>query len=141
MNKYLYQFTDISIKHRLDLFDKLIVPIICYGADVCGFIQAQAIKRVHLRFLKTILRVKTSTPKNLVYAELCRQILRTKRLVQIMNCWFKMLTPQDAKNIQHVYKFMLQDVEAHPNKVNWAVLVRNLLSELRFHEVWVPQGV
>ena len=39
MNKYLYQFTDISIKHRLDLFDKFIVPIICYGADVWGFMQ------------------------------------------------------------------------------------------------------
>ena len=36
---------------------------------------------------------------------------------------------------------MLQDVEAHPTKVNWAVLVRNLLSELGFYEVWVQQGV
>ena len=38
MNKYLYEFTDISIKHRLDLFDKLIVPIFCYVVDVWGFI-------------------------------------------------------------------------------------------------------
>ena len=141
MNKYLYQFTDISIKHRLDLFDKLIVPILCYGADVWGFIQAPAIERVHLRFLKTILRVKTSTPNDLVYAELGRQTLRTKRLVQIINYWFKILTSQDTKYIKHVYNFMLQDVEAHPNKVNWAVLVRNLLSELGFYEVWVQQGV
>ena len=37
---------------------------------------------------------------------------------------------------------MLQDVEAHPNKVNWAVLVRNLLlSELSVYDVWVQQGV
>ena len=79
MNKYLYKFTDISIKHRLDLFDKLIVPILCYGADVGGFIQAPAIERVHLRFLKTIFRVITSTPNDLVYAELGRQTLRTKR--------------------------------------------------------------
>ena len=35
---------------------------------------------------------------------------------------------------------MLQDVEAHPNKVNWAVLVRNLLAELGFYEVLVQQG-
>ena len=70
MNKYLYQFTDISIKHRVDIFDKLIVSILCYGADVWGFIQAPAIERVHLRFL----RVKTRTPNDLVYAELGRQI-------------------------------------------------------------------
>ena len=36
---------------------------------------------------------------------------------------------------------MLQDVEAHPNQVNWAVLVRNLLAELGFYEVWIQQGV
>ena len=31
---HLYQFTDISIKHRLDLFYKIKIPILCYGADV-----------------------------------------------------------------------------------------------------------
>ena len=36
---------------------------------------------------------------------------------------------------------MLQDVEAHPNKFNWTVLVRNFLSKLGFYEVWVQQGV
>ena len=141
MNTYFYQLTDISIKHRLDLFDKLIVPILCYGTDVWGSIQASATERVHLRFLKTILRVKTSTPNDLVYAELGRQTLCTKRLIQIVNNWFKILTTQDTKYIKHVYNFMLQDVESYPNKVNWAVLVRNLLSERGFYEVLVQQGV
>ena len=72
---------------------------------------------MHLRFLKSILRVKTSTQNDLVYAELGRQTLRTKRLVQIVNYWFKILISQDTKYIKHVYSFMLQDVEAHPNKV------------------------
>ena len=98
-------------------------------------------ERVHLRFLKTILRVKTSTPNDLVYAEWGRQTLRTKRLVQKVNYWCKILTSQDTKYIKQLYNFMLQDVVAHPNKVNWAVLVRNLLSELGFYEVWVQQGV
>ena len=96
---------------------------------------------MHFRFLKTILRVKTSTPIDLVYAELGGHILRTKRLVQIVNYWFKILTSQDTKYIKHVHNFMLQYVESYPNKVNWAVLVRNLLSELGFYEVWVQEGV
>ena len=91
--------------------------------------------------MKTILRVKTSTPNDLVYAELGRQTLRTKRLVQKVNYWFKILTSQDTKYIKHVYNFVLQDIEAHPNKVIWAVLVRNLLSELSFYKVLVQQGV
>ena len=96
---------------------------------------------MHLRFLKTILRVKTSSPNDLVYAELGRQTLRTKRLVQIVNYWFeKKLTSQDTKYIKRVYNFMLQDVEAHPNKVNWTVLARSLLSELGFLKFGYNRG-
>lgn len=36
---------------------------------------------------------------------------------------------------------MLHDLEFQPNKVNWASLVRNLLSSLGYYEVWLNQGV
>ena len=36
---------------------------------------------------------------------------------------------------------MLNDAEDHSTKINWAILVRNLLSELGFYEEWVQQGV
>ena len=50
LNSYLYKFTSISPKHKLDLFDKLITPILNYSCEVWGFIQANAIERVHLQF-------------------------------------------------------------------------------------------
>ena len=34
LNKYLYIFTNITPKHRLKLFDKLISPILNYGSEV-----------------------------------------------------------------------------------------------------------
>ena len=34
--------------------------------------------------------------------------------------------------VQLIYTLMLQDVEAYPDKVNWSVFVRKLLSELVF---------
>ena len=39
LNQYLFNFTDISPKHTLELFDKLIVPILCYGSEVWGFLS------------------------------------------------------------------------------------------------------
>lgn len=141
MNKYLYKFTDISLKHRIELFDKLISPILTYSAEVWGFIQAPAIERVHLKFLKTILTVKTSTPNDFIYAELGRMTMRTNRLLIIIKYWFKVIASEDTKFIKCVYKMMLNDAEDHPTKINWAILVRNLLSELGFYEVWVQQGV
>ena len=36
---------------------------------------------------------------------------------------------------------MLTDLDNYPNKVNWAYLVRDLVSGMGFDEVWLNQGV
>jgi len=50
--KYLYNFTNISIKHRLELFDKLVLPILNYGCEIWGFHTANNIERVHTQYCK-----------------------------------------------------------------------------------------
>ena len=45
MNKYLYNFTALKTSHRLDLFDKLITPILNYGSEVWGFHKSATIER------------------------------------------------------------------------------------------------
>ena len=58
LNKYLYRCTFISPKHKMELFDKLVTPILNYGSEVWGFIQGKSIERVHLQFCKQLLGVK-----------------------------------------------------------------------------------
>ena len=36
---YLIKFTDVTPKHTLDLFDKLVSPILKYAAEVWGFLK------------------------------------------------------------------------------------------------------
>ena len=36
--------------------------------------------------------------------------------------------------IQHIYKQILSDIEHKDRKINWAILVKKLLSELGFFE-------
>ena len=50
MNKYLHKFTSLSVQHRLDLFEKLITPILNYGSQVWGFAQGTCI--VTFNFVK-----------------------------------------------------------------------------------------
>ena len=38
LNSYLYKFTDISPYQRLELFDKIVAPILNYSAKVWGFL-------------------------------------------------------------------------------------------------------
>lgn len=58
LNKYLYKFTNITVKHKLDLFDKLVVPILNYSCEVWGFHNGSAVESVHTQFCKTLLGVK-----------------------------------------------------------------------------------
>ena len=46
MNKYLYKFITSIINHKLELLEKLILPVMNYGSEVCGFSNAEAVERV-----------------------------------------------------------------------------------------------
>jgi len=69
MNRYLHKFTSLSVAHRLDLFEKLISPALNYASEVWGFIQGNAIERIHLQFFKKILGVKRTTQNDFIYGE------------------------------------------------------------------------
>ena len=51
------KFRNLNPGILLDLFDKLILPILCYSCEVWGFNVGKDIERVHLRFCKYILRI------------------------------------------------------------------------------------
>mgnify|MGYP000365619844 CR=1 FL=1 len=53
MNKHLYKFTSILVSHRIELFDKLILPILNYASEVWGFVHGEVIERMHLQFMKS----------------------------------------------------------------------------------------
>jgi len=52
INKYLLKFTSLSVQHRLDLFEKLIIPNLNYGSQVWGFDHGTCIERFILNFVK-----------------------------------------------------------------------------------------
>ena len=70
MNKYLHKFTSLSVADRLDLFEKLVSPVLNYASEVWGFIQGNAIERIHFQFCKKILGVKWTTQNDFIYGEL-----------------------------------------------------------------------
>ena len=141
LKKYLYKFIFLTPRHKFDLFDKLILPILNYGSEVWGFSQANAIERVHLQFCKRLLGVKKTTQNDFIYGELGRTTCITKRYLLIIKYWFKILYCGSTKYIKLVYNMMLNDLERNPAKKNWASLLHNLLLSMGFNDVWLQQGV
>jgi len=89
----LKAITNISVRHRLDLFDKLISPILNYAKQVWGFIQGSSIERVHLQFCKRLLGVKRTIQNEFVFGELGRYTfhLFCSRYITIVKYWVNIL--------------------------------------------------
>lgn len=141
LNSYLYKFNDIPPKQTLDLFDKLVSPILNYGAEVWVFFKANHIERVHVQFCNRLLGVKKTTQNNFIYGELGRINYQTRRFLIILKYWLKIVNTEENKYIKYMYKTMLSDIEVDDRKSNWALLVKGLLSNLGFYEVWLQQNV
>ena len=63
---------NLSISCQLDLFDKLVKPILLYGCEIWGFGNNDIFEKVHLKFFKIILHLKATTPNCMIYGELGR---------------------------------------------------------------------
>ena len=63
---------DLPVNVAVDLFDKLVSPVMLYSCEVWGFEKTERLEKLHLKFLKHILKVKTNTCSNMVYGELGR---------------------------------------------------------------------
>ena len=54
---------------QLDLFDKIIIPIILYGCEAWGFSNLKILETLHLKYCKIVLKLKSTTPDIMVYGE------------------------------------------------------------------------
>ena len=55
---------------QLDLFNKMIKPILLYGSEIWGMGNCDVIERVQLKYLKDIFKLKKATPSHMIFGEL-----------------------------------------------------------------------
>ena len=106
------------------LFDAFVGSIIEYGCEIWGFTKSKELERIHLKFLKYILCVKSSTSNMAVYGELGRYPLYISRYVRIIKYWTKVVQTENII-IKSLYDVMMQQMKK--GEVNWASKVKYLL--------------
>jgi len=87
----LNKFPCITVSHKLDLFDKLITPILGYCSEVWGYLEAAQLETVHLQYMKQLLGIRTQTQNDFVYGELGRFPLQTNIIISIIRYWLKVI--------------------------------------------------
>ena len=88
---------NLSIKCLLSLFDKMVKPILLYGCEIWGFGKNDVLEKVHLKFCKMILNLKTSTPNYMIYGELGRYPVEIDIKIRIIFFWQKLFVENNPK--------------------------------------------
>ena len=99
-----------------------------YGCEVCGYHKADDVEKVHISYLKCILKVRKSAVNYMVY---CRMLRYWFKLLYTDNCILKCL-----------YEDMFESSVVKPNdKLNWACKVRDILFKYGFNNICISQYV
>ena len=127
----LFDSVSLNVSEKIKLFDTMVLPFLWYGCEVWGFHAALDVERVHLKFLKQILGVRTQTCNNAVYGEIGRAPLSVIRKVRILKFWFKII-----KNPNSLLYKICQDQINNSYLDSWASKVKQLFNELGFSFLW-----
>lgn len=130
---------NLSIDLQLDLFDRMIKPILLYGCEVWGYSNTALLERVQLKFLKSIFNLKQSTPNAMVYGEFGIYPIELDIKVRMVSYWTKLIEPDSLKFSSLLYKFLSDSV---PNsKSAWFVYVKKIIENSGFSGIWNLQKV
>ena len=99
---------NLSIECQLQLFDKVVQPILLYGCEIWGPGDNRIIERVHLKFCKMLLHLKSTTPDYMVYGELGRYPLDICIKLRTVNYWSKLILGKQEKLPVILYKLCLR---------------------------------
>jgi len=124
----------------LDLFDKLVVPIVLYGSEIWGYENLDIIEKLHLKFCKYILGVKSSTPSVMVYGELGRSPLSIEVKIRMIGYWCRLLNGKQSKLSVCAYKVMIENYDINnPRNTKWLAFVKSILDDCGLSNIWESQ--
>ena len=137
----------LPIDLQIELFNKLVKPVLLYGCEVWGFGNIEIIERVQLKFLKYVLNLKKCTPNHIVYGEVGIYPLKIDIQTRIVSYWSKLLLPENlgtlATGIYLATKshFGFSNINNKSRYFKWMYEIKSILNSTGFSGIWNSQDL
>ena len=136
---YKIRNVNIPIDLQLKLFDCLITPILLYSSEIWSYENIEVIERFHLKFLKQILNVRSTTPSYMVYGETGRYPLIIYAKIKCLCYWSKVLSNGNSKLSGIMYQIIYTCQRNENVQFKWINDIKNILDESGFSYLWNSQ--
>jgi len=117
-----------------ELFDKMVVPILCYGAEIWGYSSSEHIESVQRAFCRRVLGVKRNTSNSFVLGDCGRYPLMLTYFKKCVCYWLKLLEMPGSRLAKQCYLQSKKLFEA--GRDTWAGRVKYLLDKYGLGYVW-----
>ena len=132
----------LPIDMQIDLFKKLVKPILLYGCEVWGFGNVDVLERVQLKFIKQVLKLKSCTPNYIVYGEVGLYPLYIDIRGRMVSYWGNVNSIERLGSLANsiylvarsVYKF--GKVSPTSTYFRWMNCIKNILCSTGFSGIW-----
>ena len=128
---------DLSVDTQIELFDKMIKPILLYGSEIWGYSNVKPIERIHVKFLKSIFNLKQSTPNVMLYGEFGVYPIEIDIKVRLISFWSKVAETDSLKYSNMIYQHLFYSNV--PSK--WMIFCKNILRNTGYSGIWDNQSV
>jgi len=124
---------------QIELFDRLIVPILLYGCEVWCLMMTNLASKLQLCFYKIILKLK-SIPSCMVYGEHGRFLLEVQAKCRMLNFWFKLVNINYKFKFSNImYKFLYEMYSEGKYKSPFLSTVETVLNRIGLSGMWTHQ--
>ena len=121
---------------HLDLFDKMIVPILLYGCEIWGYGNLEPLEIFYRKFIKRMLCIQQNTPNCMVYGEVGKYPLKIQIQLRMLSYWAKISEGKELKLSTLVYKLIFA---LHINGTYhspWLLKIKEILCDNGYPTFW-----
>ena len=124
----------LSIDCIMELFDRILLPIVTYGCEVWGFSNIDLLERFHLKFCKYILKIRRTSPNFMVYGELGRYPISVDIKVRTIMYWANLVQPKREKLPSKLYMLAVKF------DLPWVKNVKKIFDDCGLSYIWNNQS-
>ena len=129
----------IPLDCQIDLFEKMIEPILLYGSEIWGLENTAMLETFRLKTIKQLLGLKSSTPSYMVYGETGLLPLEVTIKKRMISYWSRMICGKNEKISLQLMKIMQQDNAHSSTNYKWLKKIEIILNNTGFTFLWHQQ--
>jgi hypothetical protein len=126
----------LTIELSLEIFDKVVTPVLLYGSEVWGNQNTELLDRVQVKFYKYLLRLPLRTPTVMVMGELGRYSLKIPIALRMLSFWNRLRNGKIDKWAYIFYSITREHLDKGYLNQGWCKSVKSLLDSCGLTQIW-----